>query len=394
MGPVQQVKRGFRDHFGTTRTSVASVIVRLVNGKPAILLEGDPADYESTIETALKQIDPHGRLTLTRIANYLFQRILYRVRDIATAAFITRNDHTLASSKLFYSSFQVSYLRRVYQMVLDDVCSELTEGGYTFARVDAIREEDNDGSCVGSPLCPTLETIRFAIKRLKKDIRRMLNSANPDLKQLSDLVSFYVYLWFSCEIAARGVEGCYIPDEELDALAKAADLRGRTTSHIDKSDAAGTHGRLYSIGQELLDQMVSFREFRNWIDDELFNGVSSGLPIYFIREQDERVVVCPKNLKPFLEQYLPFPANFARHLLRSEQVERYVMEGPEAGLPIEFLDCLLGHWNIGEEPGGEYSTFPYRQYFAAVEKCIPSFVASLGFRPISIARSSAVGSAA
>jgi hypothetical protein len=61
------------------------------------LLEGDPADYESTIETALKQIDPHGRLTLTRIANYLFQRILYRVRDIATAAFITRNDHTLAA---------------------------------------------------------------------------------------------------------------------------------------------------------------------------------------------------------------------------------------------------------------------------------------------------------
>ena len=368
------------------RRLIADRNISLRDGEPLVLFDGNPDDYEKMIEAALKQIDPHGRITLHRIATFLFQRILDRVRDIATPAFITRNEHTLVSSKLFYSSFHVSYLRHVYKTVIEEICAELSDGGYPVSLYHAPPDESDDSSCVGSPLCPTLDTIRSATKRLKKDITRMLKRVAPDLKRLSNLMSFYVYLWFSCEIAARGVKCCFISDDELDALLKQVDCHHRTISHIDKSDPEGTHARLYSIGQALLNQIISFRKFRDSIDEKLFGGHSSGLPIYFISEQGDREVVRPKSLEKFLQEYLPFPPNFARHLLRSELVERYVMEGPPAGMAIEFLDALLGHWNLGEEPGGEFSTFPYRQYFAAVDNCIPPFAAGLGFKPMSTPR--------
>lgn len=68
------------------------------------------------------------------------------------------------------------------------------------------------------------------------------------------------------------------------------------------------------------------------------------------------------------------PANFARSFLRTELIER--------GTPPQSVDALLGHFDLGENPLGRYSTFDMSAHLQIVGDQIDKLAHEIGLRAI------------
>ena len=67
-------------------------------------------------------------------------------------------------------------MRYVYKTVMEEIFTEFTAVGYRIPIIEPGPDDIDDGSYLGSPLYPALNTVRRAIKRLKAEIRRMFPS--------------------------------------------------------------------------------------------------------------------------------------------------------------------------------------------------------------------------
>jgi hypothetical protein len=82
-----------------------------------------------------------------------------------------------------------------------------------------------------------------------------------------------------------------------------------------------------------------------------------------------------------LESHLPFVANFARHLVRTEFSE-WSAQGDPRVLP-ERIAALLGHSVEGEQPYGRHSTFDYPEFVTDMQSALGDLLKKLRFEPIS-----------
>jgi hypothetical protein len=342
---------------------------------PLRIFPHEPAWYKTRIQQLFEQerYDPLGRITTTKISRVLFQTIGEQTGgDVVAAALITRSDHYLASVRRHYTTPDVSHLQQIYVAATRVLNEEFTLGGYEPCVRRCIGLAPG-GTAVGSPLCPTMGAVREALRRLKSAIneasyRESWKYDPGEFIRRHNLYTFYCVLMYSFAIGVRGVRTPYLHPSDVDQDTGIATI-------ADKDSGSGYKTRLIWLPALVLEQMRLYEIYMSGIaEGSLLKAPNSRRPCYFLRDDLKIQEVRPGTMAPFLQKYLPFPANVGRHFVCTELRER--------GFPPEMIDALMGHWWRGEEPWGVFSSFTFLEFRRELERVLPPFLVELGFEPI------------
>lgn len=333
--------------------------------------------YRRRVRVLFELADERTRMTEGRLSRFFFTRVLEASGgDLSAAAIITGNDVPLARVKLFYACRSTSRLRELHQTAAIKVGSELwaslgqTSPGqarsivWPSEQADSIFKEDS--VYIGNRLCPTLKTVREAIKHLQFEIRRSAQpKTNAEHQRHHNLLTIYTLWFFAYTSGVRGIATPYIDLSEID------EVRLRTTL-TDKDSGVGYKSRLVRITPMLHKQMELYKELLSRSPQIHQSG---GLPCFFLDAALRPVEVRPRTIVPIMHEFLPFPVNIHRRFVSSTLLD--------AGCPPEFVSAWMGHWHRGEEPWGKYSSLSFSNFVKAMESYLDPLLDCLGFVPMS-----------
>jgi integrase len=142
----------------------------------------------------------------------------------------------------------------------------------------------------------------------------------------------------------------------------------------DKGDESGPKTRLLYLPKSVRVQVQKYEKYRRTMEITFFKNPAPPLPCYFVDADRNAILITPSLLEEKMRKYLPFPANVARHFIRTELMER--------GLPPEIVDAWMGHASRGEQQWGKFACFSYRKSIEALEATLVPLLKELGFKPI------------
>lgn len=344
-------------------------------------------------------------ITLKKITDFLFHHIAGETGDVTAAAYITAKPHHLVNTSIFYTTPKLDYLRKQYTQAIEPIL-ELCD----ITPPPDIAEAKDEDTSVGARLCVKLDVYRSAIQTIQEDLEVTVNySSWEEFVDFHNLFTFYTVLMFGVASAARAIKNPLIKGSDIDA-------NGFST-YSDKDSQTPYHSRLIWLPEQVRLQLLEYERHlevtTDWLalkspekdpknDQEIEkqaqeqttgtdesevvvdpkkqakrqspDASEESVPCYFItgRNLSKKEIVRPSKLGVLYERYLKVPANAHRRLLRTELLEQ--------GMPVEVLDAFMGHWVLGQEPWGPYSTFSFPQYVQALQGFLVPFLDDeLGF---------------
>lgn len=315
----------------------------------------------------LKKLDDdEGRITLTKIANTLWQAAHDLTGDAAIASCMTGTPHPLARVRLHYTTIPTSAARTAYARVFESILGR----PHSTAGNGQLRDSTGNTS-IGARLCPTSEAVRSLFVRLKHEIEA--THAPLDRAEFithHNLVTLHVVLHFAYATTCRAVVTPYLAPSEIDCDRQLATLS-------DKDDETQHKTRLIWIPRPLLDTMLLYEAHLDSLKAQMpgLPRTFAEAPCFFLDENMKPLAVRPKTLEPRLQPYLNVRANTHRRFLRSELLLR--------GCNPEVVDAFMGHWHAGEEPFSPYSSFSFASYTRELRIHLEPLLAEIGLdRPI------------
>ncbi len=270
---------------------------------------------------------------------------------------ITGNEHRLAHVRMFYSVIPISHLQKIYSNTVTNIVNiPLVILGKAYGKrfyPTPLKQED----FVGSRNCPTFDSLRDGVLRLRADIENAFNKS--DKVKFHNLFTLFVTWQFSFATGCRAIRTPFIPLEDIDIQSGLGVL-------IDKDDGSGYKSRLIWLPPTIIESMQVYECYRTKIDWLTGLKVKDCPPIFFIeRVNDQKMKmseVRPSSLQPIMNDYLPFRPNVHRRFMRTELLNKEC--------PIEVVDAWMGHWHIGEEPWSTYSSLSFDEYQTYLEEFI------------------------
>lgn len=321
----------------------------------------------ANLKTLLKDLDPTGRLTVSKLSLFLFNRILEASGgDICAASLITGDEHTLAGVRLFYSMIPVDRLQKIYFDATREVVSLIlsaTDKNDTPVPGTLVRTKDK---FVGSRFCPTFDAVKNAVARIAAEIQA--KEQNDNAIDAHNLYTLLTVWHFSFSTACRAIETPYMAMEEIDRVTGIGLL-------ADKDDGTKYKARLVWVPPSVLSQMEHYQEHRAKMLSPI-PGLSAKTvpPVFFLRrDSKDRLkaqIVRPSTMAPLTQKRLPYPANFHRRFMRTELLAR--------GCSTEAIDAYMGHWYMGEEPWSTHSSFSFQQYRNEMETFLAPLMEEIG----------------
>lgn len=319
------------------------------------------------LKALLKELDPTGRLTEAKLNRFMFNRLLQESNgDICAASMLAGEEHPLARVRLFYSVVPVKELQQKYI----DTTSELVGLLYAAAGKQHGSAQppaiDDGARHVGSRLCPTLDTVKHAIAKLKQAIQ--ISAKSDDIIDHHNLYTLFTIWHFTFSTACRAIETPYLPLPEID-IATGVGLLS------DKDDGTGYKSRLIWIPPTALAQMQLYEMYQCDLISQFPDLAVKGNPSVFFLEHGrgdrlQPAMVRPKSMQPVMEKFLSYPANFHRRFMRTELLAR--------GCASEVVDALMGHWHMGEEPWALHSSFSFQAHRNELEKHLAPLLDEIG----------------
>lgn len=324
-------------------------------------------NLRANLKKLLTELDPTGRLTESKLSKFLFFRILDESKgDVCLASMITGDEHRLAHVRLFYSMIPVERLQRIYCDATQKIVS------FLFA---AMRKENTLVSplltptkdrYVGSRLCPTLNAVKFAIKRINDEIE--IGFQRYDQAEVHNLHTLLAIWYFSFSTACRAIETPYMSLAEIDLQTGIALL-------IDKDDGSQYKARLTWLPPRTITQMEHYQLYKSELFSLHPHLDTESTPVIFFLELGRNghlktQPVRPKMMEQLMEPFLPYPANFHRRFMRTELLLR--------GCPTEAVDAFMGHWSLGEEPWASCSSFTFQSYREEMKRYLVPLLDELG----------------
>ena len=329
--------------------------------------------YECLIKSYLKELNKTAcgeGITLNKISDFLFHQITGETGDVTVAACITAKPHYLVNTSIFYTTPKLDYLRTVYE----GACEPLLQlCGYE--QSTEIPKTKNAETSVGARLCVTVAAYKQAIESIQADLKEAADYSDwQEFVSFHNLFTFYSILMFGFASAARAIKSPLLKGSEID-------VNGFSTI-TDKDTTRPYHSRLIWLQEMVQLQLVEYERHKeittNWLKlkSTAKEYAEQVLPCYFIVGQklNHMQVVKPKELRGFYNKYIQVPVNAHRRLLRTELLEE--------GMPVEALDALMGHWFLGQEPWGPYSTFSIPEYVSILQDYLVPLMDELGFKLI------------
>jgi len=332
-------------------------------------------EYKKAIRLLIGEMNRSERITERKIESFLFHRIASVHGDITQAVALTGQNHVLAQSRIFYSTPKMNHLRDVYIKSVEGIINPVYKAANIvnpkhFASVPRI-----DNRHVGSRLCAKTETVSSAISNLKVALERMKHyKTRSEFVHYHNLYTFYTVLMVGYATGCRAIITPFIPLMKID-------LDTGLSSLADKDGPDHHKSRLVWVPEDVVTQIRSYEAHRDTVLASYFDALkkrrrTKQVPdcIFLTEEPFGWEEVKPATLAPFLEEFLPLPANAHRRFIRTEMME--------AGCNCEVIDAYMGHWGRGEEPWGKYSSFSFNDYVIELRNKLVPLLNKLGWSPI------------
>jgi len=327
--------------------------------------------HEATLRTnlrmLLKELDPTGRLTESKISKFLFFRILETCKgDICAASMISGDEHRLAHVRLFYAMIPAEHLQNAYLQASQELVSLILAATGKATALPPELPTYIKGKYVGSRLRPSSDAVKSAINQIKLASQ---NHSSPDATIDEHNHYSLITVWhFAFATACRAIETPYSQLTEIDQISG-------LTLIADKDDGTKYKARLAWIPEHVIKQMVQYQDYRsNLLLKYPHLSTESLPPIFFLQRNRENelqvLTVRPKSMEAMMQPFIPYPSNFHRRFMRSELLSR--------GCPAEVVDAYMGHWSFGEEPWSQFSSFSFEQYRAEMKKHLIPLMNDIG----------------
>lgn len=345
-------------------------LVKVQTAAPAPLFKTDLKTQERALRQWLKSYSPDGRITVAKISGMLWHNLQSEHGDPTIASCVTGELHHLARVRLFYTTPDISILQSIYISVASRIARRFSTqlGQEPTPRPGLIAAESPRAlGTVGARLCPTPAAVSAYVANLRDElVIASKYSDRAEFRRYHNLYTLYTLQFFAYATTCRAIVTPYIRLEHIHPSRRIAPLS-------DKDDEFAHKTRLVWIPDGLWQQMHNYARHLNALRGQLNcakNSIYRGEPCFFLDPQFKPVAARPKEIEMHLYEFIKVKPNTHRRFLRTELIERRCSP--------EVVDAFLGHWQQGEEPYGQFSSFSARYYVETLRTYLEPLLAEIG----------------
>jgi len=314
------------------------------------------------------------RYTEAKLTQFLFHQMVQKSNgDLAFATSLTGRYHRLSSVQLHYMTPLADRLREIYDQVVGDFIESVYSTFYDKPAPMLLAHSSLPGIYLGYLPCPTKSSVQDLVARLKAGIQRAKTGSDEELRRSHNQYSLYTALMFGWATGYRAVKSPFLTLEHIDAdsgIGYISDKEGEdfySTRPVWVPPTVIQQLRYYAKHVfKLLPRILG--RHPEFASDPLRHQV------FFLDEDWQPVQVRPRTISEQLHDIFPLPVNINRRFLRSGLAEQ--------GVSGEMINGFMGHWSIGEEPWGKYSSLCLQDYVRVVSGSVSRLFGELGWTAI------------
>jgi len=364
-----------QDHIGFTNHLLLYCKARGISPIPSsIIFPSSTQKYKTELQAILHKFNKDKRITIHKIEKHLFDKTIEKTNDVSTASSITGIEHPLNKSRSHYFTPDLNYLRTIYKNIVTEISAAYTFPGLS-QQTNLISTSqstlDLSGKATGSRYCATFTAVKNAIRQLQDNIAKLsLRISRKEFANYHNLYTLYSILMFGFATGRRPF------NTQLPSIDKIDNETGITILN-EKDNQYRSKSRPSWIPPFMMDQLHNHQHHcENTIKLILTqnNQQKFHRHCFFLNINNTPEKVTPSSIETLLEPYIPLQANFYRCFMRTNLIER--------GCPSEIVDCWMGHWHIGQEPWGKYSSYSIVQYINMIKQHLLPILNELGLTPL------------
>ena len=352
-------------------------------------LRGQAKKVLSKLKAHLKNLDPEGRLTVTKIAGFLFSQMMVETNgDVTTAAIVARQSLPIARTRLFYACVRLRRIQDFYVKVFRELDAHAFASDLRFAFAD------KDLWIVTRP-CPTRKAVQDLLVGLLKTLARVKPyRGNAQFAEYHNAFVLYTFLFQAYSIGTRAVNSPILKLSEIAAdgfvWVDDKDTGAHYNAHLALCPKIFLehlklfHRHLKEVRRKLSWKITKTSD-QKWLAQTCFflRGTKSGLHA----EEVSKSAIDSM----FEELNFGFPANVHRRfvsgelldgLVEIETTDDHLASMKWNGVAPELVDWWMSHWSVGEEPWNKSSSLSQEAYRAGLSKPLCALLTTLGFKPI------------
>lgn len=325
------------------------------------------------------------RLTIPRIANYMFEAIANaQCSDVTYAMLITGNSSYIGKNPIFYTSATSMTLNNIYRATCKSIakCARL-ELSKDKAKKGSISKFTPEDRMHGSRIRPTHDDVATLRVHLSDKIRIEMKQGPIEVH---NAMAIYTSGFINFATGYRAVGDASFHPGEIDHDTGTAVISDKDT--VDEH-----HSRLVWIMDECLEQIRHYRSqlkillehaalampnIYKDLSGELFGSDGDkvrSVPGLFIVRDNKIVSLTPTIYEASFPSSYPYPANAHRHFLRCNLLEM--------GCPSDVINAFMGHAERGQEPWSAHSSLGSTDYREALKPILTELVVQrCGWRAI------------
>ena len=351
---------------------------RIKSKKTTPLFISSPEELAKSVVSWLKEYSPDGRVTKGKITNTIWSQLVLHYGDSAMASCTLSREHYLSQVRIFYTSPSIKLLQEAYKKVVistSDLAIKTVSDKIEKMDPKAVElwmpaDHDQSQLNVGARNCPTLPAVKTLFQRLIADVRLARREAKvaskASLVHFHNLYTLYVLQFFAYATTCRAIKTPYLALEFIDQERGIAAL-------TDKDDGSHHKSRMVWLPEKLVEQMQLYEAHLEVVRPHLtgkFDMRQVQKPCFFLDDKLRPVEARPKVIEQYLKNYLDVKANSHRRFIRTQLLE--------AHCPIEVVDAVMGHWSMGEEPHGMFSSFNFGEFVPTLRQYLGGLHEQIG----------------
>ena len=340
------------------------------------------------LQKRLSNLDPEGRLTVTKLSGFLFAQMMMQTDgDMAASAIVAGQNMTIARTRLFYACVRLRRVQEAYVAVF----RELTAHAFTNGLKIPLAHKD---LWIATRPCPTRQTVRDLVTSLLKTLNDVdPNRGNEQFAKYHNAMVLYTFLFQAYSIGTRAVNSPILdPSRIADDGFVWVD---------DKNTGAHYNAHLALCPELLLEHLKLFNQHMEAVRSALlWKTVKRGdrkllaQTCCFLRNTEKGLrveEVRRGTIEPmFKELKFGFPVNVNRRFVSGELLDGLVQDRATEehvgglkwnGVAPELVDWWMSHWGVGEEPWHKSSSLSQEVYRRGVKEPLRILLEDLGFRP-------------
>lgn len=245
------------------------------------------------------------------------------------------------SPGLFYSSFELPYVEKVYRETVLLLADKTVKFHKNYLKPNYLPD-----SC-GSQITPVGDLASDFLKQLAK----VLDQQKDPLARFN---YYSIWMWHIIML----LTSCR-PVDHMPGMLNQIDHRARFIWLSDKEiRATSSSGRFIPMCDYL---NVAIQDYRDYLDrfsrkygvidiqtDSVLQGIKcSKLPLLYLKHEDEWVPISPKLVLNYIKDLFPYPLNWTRHFGRYYLADK---------LPVYLIDAIFAHEAPAHETLNQHSS--------------------------------------